>query len=181
MTVIENGLFQFGHSKDHRPDLPQLKINQSVLDPLGYTAHDNHCQWWKGRWSIVYPRDTQSTKQLNWTGRPLCGWLQNGITGNSSLRSQKWWLLFVSLICFSNAWIRTVIVLNTIWNKEQPITRTYRPAIDEDDNPEQIAEGYGYTIHLESDEAGESFSWDKQWLVVRSLNHAVKSLEKRST
>lgn len=35
MTVTEGGLFQFGHSKDHRPDLPQLKINQSALDPLG--------------------------------------------------------------------------------------------------------------------------------------------------
>jgi len=34
-TVTEGGLFQFGHSKEHRPDLPQLKINQSVLDPLG--------------------------------------------------------------------------------------------------------------------------------------------------
>lgn len=35
MTVTEGGLFQFGYSKDHRPDLPQLKINQSALDPLG--------------------------------------------------------------------------------------------------------------------------------------------------
>jgi transposase len=35
MTVTENGLFQFGHSKDHRPDLLQLKINKSALDPLG--------------------------------------------------------------------------------------------------------------------------------------------------
>lgn len=33
--VSDDGLFQFGHSKEHRPDLPQLKINQSVLDPLG--------------------------------------------------------------------------------------------------------------------------------------------------
>jgi len=33
--VSEDGLFQFGHSKEHRPDLPQLKINQSTLDPLG--------------------------------------------------------------------------------------------------------------------------------------------------
>lgn len=28
-------MFQFGHSKDRRPDLPQLKVNLSVLDPLG--------------------------------------------------------------------------------------------------------------------------------------------------
>ena len=35
VQVTEAGLFQFGHSKDHRPDLPQVKINQAVLDPLG--------------------------------------------------------------------------------------------------------------------------------------------------
>jgi transposase len=34
-TVSESGLFQFGHSKDHRPDLPQVKVMQAVLDPLG--------------------------------------------------------------------------------------------------------------------------------------------------
>ena len=27
--------FQLGHSKDHRPDLPQVKVMQAVLDPLG--------------------------------------------------------------------------------------------------------------------------------------------------
>ena len=34
-TVTDEGLFQFGHSKDHRPDLPQVKVMQAVLDPLG--------------------------------------------------------------------------------------------------------------------------------------------------
>lgn len=34
-SVSDNGLFQFGHSKDHRPDLPQVKVMQAVLDPLG--------------------------------------------------------------------------------------------------------------------------------------------------
>jgi len=33
--VTPEGLFQFGHSKDHRPDLPQLKVMLAVLDPLG--------------------------------------------------------------------------------------------------------------------------------------------------
>ena len=35
VQVSEEGLLQFGHSKDGRPDLPQVKINLSVLDPLG--------------------------------------------------------------------------------------------------------------------------------------------------
>ena len=30
--VTEDGLFQFGHSKDHRPDLPQLKVMLSTFD-----------------------------------------------------------------------------------------------------------------------------------------------------
>jgi transposase len=34
-TVSDGGLFQFGHSKDYRPDLPQVKVMQAVLDPLG--------------------------------------------------------------------------------------------------------------------------------------------------
>src|SRR5712691_5371797 len=33
--VTPEGLFQLGHSKDHRSDLPQLKIALAVLDPLG--------------------------------------------------------------------------------------------------------------------------------------------------
>ena len=28
-------MFQFGHSKDHRPDLPQVKVMLATLDPLG--------------------------------------------------------------------------------------------------------------------------------------------------
>src|SRR5258708_20619903 len=34
-SVSEEGLFQLGYSKDHRPDLPQLKVMLSALDPLG--------------------------------------------------------------------------------------------------------------------------------------------------
>ena len=33
--IKESGLIQFGHSKDHRPDLGQIKIASSTLDPLG--------------------------------------------------------------------------------------------------------------------------------------------------
>ena len=33
--VTEDGLFQLGHSKDHRPDLPQVKVMLAALDPLG--------------------------------------------------------------------------------------------------------------------------------------------------
>src|SRR5438093_2004446 len=34
-TVTAGGLFQFGHSKDDRQELRQVKVMQAVLDPLG--------------------------------------------------------------------------------------------------------------------------------------------------
>src|SRR2546422_8112698 len=34
-SLSDDGLFQLGYSKDHRPDLPQLKGMLSALDPLG--------------------------------------------------------------------------------------------------------------------------------------------------
>jgi transposase len=34
--VTEDGLLQFGHSKDPRPDRPPVKVLRSVLDPLGW-------------------------------------------------------------------------------------------------------------------------------------------------
>jgi transposase len=35
VAVNEDGLLQLGHSKDHRPDLGQLKVMLATLDPLG--------------------------------------------------------------------------------------------------------------------------------------------------
>lgn len=34
--VTDEGVMQFGHSKDHRPDLPQLKLMAAAAEPSGY-------------------------------------------------------------------------------------------------------------------------------------------------
>ena len=42
-TVTEGGLMQLGHSKDHRPDLPQLKLMAAAAEPTGMlVASDVH-------------------------------------------------------------------------------------------------------------------------------------------
>jgi len=38
-----DSLFQHGHSKDHRPDLPQVKIPLATLDPLACLWS---VRWW---------------------------------------------------------------------------------------------------------------------------------------
>jgi transposase len=44
-SVSDEGLFQFGHSKDHRPALPQVKVMQAVLDPLGMPLATEVVSW----------------------------------------------------------------------------------------------------------------------------------------
>jgi transposase len=40
-TLTEDGIMQLGHSKDHRPDLPQLKLMAAAAEPAGHLlAHD---------------------------------------------------------------------------------------------------------------------------------------------
>ena len=34
-TITDDGLMQLGHSKDHRPDLPQLKLMAAAAEPTG--------------------------------------------------------------------------------------------------------------------------------------------------
>jgi transposase len=42
-TVDDGGLMQFGHSKDHRPDLPQFKLMAAAAEPTGqFLAGDVH-------------------------------------------------------------------------------------------------------------------------------------------
>jgi len=35
-TLTEEGAMQYGHSKDHRPDLPQLKLMAAAAEPSGH-------------------------------------------------------------------------------------------------------------------------------------------------
>jgi hypothetical protein len=42
-------------------------------------------------------------------------------------------------------------LLNPIWDNEQILTPVYHPLLDEHETPEQIAEGFIYTITLQSD------------------------------
>ena len=71
-SVSEGGLFQFGHSKDHRPDLPQVKVMQAVLDPWA-------CPW-RPMWCRVSVLMIRSLSRVSracrrvWAARGCCTW-----------------------------------------------------------------------------------------------------------
>src|SRR5437016_3575838 len=64
-TVSEDGLFQLGYSKDHRPDLPQLKVMLSALDPLGLPVATQVVSGERADDRLYLPAIAQVSQSLN--------------------------------------------------------------------------------------------------------------------
>ena len=62
--VTPDGLFQFGHSKDHRPDLPQVKVMLSTLSPLGLPLATTVLAGQRADDSLYIPAITQMREGL---------------------------------------------------------------------------------------------------------------------
>ncbi len=62
------GLFQFGHSKDYRPDLPQVKISQAALDPLGMPVSTTVVSGNRADDPLYIPEIKQVQKSIQTTG-----------------------------------------------------------------------------------------------------------------
>ena len=58
--VEGEGLFQFGHSKDYRPDLPQVKISQAALESIRDAGEHHNSEWQSSRRPVVHTRDQES-------------------------------------------------------------------------------------------------------------------------
>jgi transposase len=67
-TVTEEGLFQLGYSKDHRPDLPQLKVMLSALDPLGLPVATQVVSGERADDRLYVPAIAQVSQSLNTHG-----------------------------------------------------------------------------------------------------------------
>ena len=172
-SVSDGGLFQFGHSKDHRPDLPQVKVMQAVLDPLGlplatdvvsgeraddplYIPCIARVQTSLGRRGLLYVGDCKmaSRETRAWIASQgayyLCPLPQ------VQLAEGEWKEVFTALE-------RGEVTLS-------PVCR-----VSDDNKPERIAEGYERQVPMVVEVQGESQRWTERRLVIRSLRHAKAS------
>jgi transposase len=177
VAVTEDGLFQFGHSKEHRPDLPQLKINQSVLDPLGIPLTTTIVSGECADDPLYVPeiRKAQACVQQH-------GVLYVGDCKMAALNTRAYlaahadyYLCPLPAVQMPAATLQAL--LEPVWNGKQTLTPVYRPLEAETDKPEPIADGFSYTVTLNAEYEGKPIEWQEQRLVVHSLKHA-KSLEK---
>src|SRR5947208_7278166 len=169
-TVTEGGLFQFGHSKDYRPDLPQVKVMQAVLDPLGmplatdvvsgeraddplYLPCIARVQASVGRRGLLYvgdckmaSRDTRA--RIAAAGAFYLCPLPQGQLGEGEFDA----------------------ALEALCQGEQARSAVVREGPKGE--PEVIAEGYEYPVAMSQKVDGKVESWSERRLVVHSVRHA---------
>lgn len=178
VKVTEDGWFQFGHSKDHRSDLPQLKISQSALDPLGIpvttTVVSGNC--------AADPLYIPEIKRVQ-ASLETRGLLHIGDCKMSSLETRAWiahhsdhYLCPLSAVSVAPASLEQLLM--PVWRQEHALTTVYRPQTAEEKErqaePETLAEGLVYEETRRAEVEGEPIEWQEQRLVVRSFKHAKR-------
>jgi transposase len=181
VNVTEDGLFQFGHSKDHRPDLPQLKISQSVLDPLGIpvttTVVSGNCAD-----DPLYIPEIKRVKAS--LGTPGLLYIGDSKMGSLATRAYIAHTADYYLCPLSSTQIQQSELerlLEPVWRQEQALKTVYRPLtpkeIEQGEEAEALAEGFGYEETLEAVVDGEQHQWREQRLVVHSFKYAERERE----
>lgn len=177
--VTEDGLFQFGHSKEHRPDLPQLKINQSALDPLGLplttTIVSGNC----ADDPLYVPEIRKIQANFDQQGKLYVGDCKMAALDTRAYiaASHDYYLCPLSAIQMPAETLK--YLLKPLWTGEQKLTNVHRAPTTELDKPVHIANGFSCNITI-TDKNG--FQWQEQRLIVQSLKHAnsqQKALNKR--
>jgi transposase len=178
-NVTEDGLFQFGHSKEHRSDLPQLKINQSVLDPLGLplttTIVSGNC----ADDPLYVPEIHKIQANFNQQGMLYVGDCKMAALETRAYiaASHDYYLCPLSSVQMPAKTLKSLIM--PVWAGEQELIPVHRAPTTAADKPIHIANGFSYNIKL-TDKNG--FQWTEQRLIVQSLKYAKaqeKALNKR--
>ncbi len=171
-AVTEEGLFQFGHSKDHRPDLAQVKVMLATLDPLGLPLVTQVVSGEQADDPLYIPAIDQVRRGVGQGGLLYIGdcKLLALATRAHLAAGGDYYLAPFALTHLPQAAVDAYLA--PVWAKQQVLTPIYR--LQPSAGPVKIAEGFECTEHRTATlAAGRTVTWVERRLVVRSLAQAA--------
>ena len=185
--VTPDGMFQLGHSKDHRPDLPQLKLSLSTLDPLGLALTTTIVAGNAADDPLYLPEIAKVRKSLRRKGVTYIGDCKLAAleTRADIVAHDDYYLCPLTALQVPTTELDRL--LRPVWAGRRKPIDIYAPSDDEQQAPptpdERIAVGFELTVPLSGkDQTGKTQYWNERRLVVRSLRLAEsqeKSLRER--
>jgi transposase len=169
-SVSEDGLFQFGHSKDHRPDLPQVKVMQAVLDPLAMPVATDVVSGERADDPLYIPCIERVQRSLGRSGLLFVGDCKMAASDTRAFVALAGDYYLCPLPQVQLAEGELDEALARVWSGEQALTAVLRERAP--GKPERIAQGYEYEVPMSVEAEGKRRQWTERRLVVRSVGHA---------
>jgi transposase len=169
-TVSANGLFQFGHSKDYRPDLPQVKVMLAVLDPLGMPLATDVVSGERADDPLYVPCIRRVQESIGQQGLLYVGDCKMASRETRAFVAAQGDFYLCPLPAVQLAEDELDKALEAVWSGEQALSSVVR--VRPDGKPELIAEGYECQVPMSLEVAGALQSWTERRLVVRSVRQA---------
>jgi transposase len=175
--VTPDGLFQLGHSKEHRPDLPQVKIALSVLDPLGLPLTTTVVAGNTADDPLYLPEIAKVRQMAGSTGLTYVGDCKMAAIGTRAeiVAYGDYYLCPLSAKQMPATDLARVLdpVLRGTLEPRAIRAPTANGALEETADP--VAIGFEYTTELSApDHFGQTHTWQERRLVVRSLAVAAR-------
>jgi transposase len=173
-TVSEEGLLQFGHSKDRRPDLPQVKVMLSSLDPLGMPVVTQVVSGERADDPLYVPAITQVRQGMGRRGLLYIGDSKMGALATRAFVQSggDYYLCPLGLVQVPAEVLQSYLA--PVWTGQQALTPVYRQR--EEGSQEQIAEGFERMEELTAQVDGETVTWTERRLIIRSSSLAKKAI-----
>jgi transposase len=169
-VLSEQGLLQFGHSKDD-PDRPQLKIAAGVLDPLALPLATLVVPGNSTDDPLYVPVITQVQQSLGKGGRTYVGDCKMAALATRAFvaAGQDFYLCPLS----ENQLSRTarLELLQPVFAARQPLQQVWRPG-GEGQSDELVAEGFCVDVELTAVVGEQQVSWTERRWLVRSVAYA---------
>src|SRR5437762_7928733 len=169
-TVSEGGLFQFGHSKDDRPDLPQVKVMQAVLDPLGMPLATDVVSGEHADDPLYVPCIRRVQESLGRHGLLYVGDCTMASRETRAFLAAQGDFYLCPLPAVQLAEGELDKALEAVWSDAHPLHSVVREGPKGE--PEVIAEGYEYAVAMSQQGGEQAQTWTERRLVMRSVRQA---------
>jgi len=169
-AVTEDGLLQFGHSKDHRPDLPQLKVMQAVLDPLGMPVATQVVSGEKADDPLYVPAIAQVRQGLGQGGLLYVGDSKMvALATRAFIQAEHdYYLGPLSKVQVNDD--QLAAYLQPVWAKQVELIPVERARAGK--AAELIAQGYELSVEVTAETEVDVLTWSERRLIIRSVQTA---------
>lgn len=166
--VNDDGLLQLGHSKDHRPDLPQVKIALATLDPFGVPLASEVLSGEKADDPVYVPLMDRVHQGLGRAGLLYVGDCKMAAERTRAhLQAQGDFYLCPLSALHVPASILAQSV-EAYLAAGSPLIQVMRE--DKDGQPKSIAQGYETLVKMEVEDGDQTICWQERRLIVQSID-----------